>query len=172
MQNPESPRIRKFSLQIGEGEPTSGLEPLTCSLRVRCSVFTTVSSCTKLVIGTRICVTIAHHRSPLSRSGCRQTVVNRFDDTLQTNRLRALFASGCRLDLLSYPVEYCKQPRKGTLIVEVGQRNTQPLFDSTARHGVIDVLAPDWLVACVGVSLICLLISALEATLSRSRPQP
>jgi len=141
---PTQPRRTRTKSAIKErGEPTSGLEPLTCSLRVRGGEFIAVHHCTEIRIGTQICVTIAHHGSPLSKSGCRQSVVNWFDDTRLTNRLRALVASGCRLDLLSYPVEYFEKRRKGTLIVEVGQHNTRPLFDSTARYGVIDVLPPD-----------------------------
>jgi hypothetical protein len=58
------------------GEPTSGLEPLSCSLRVRWELLTSVHHCTEIAIGMRIYVTTAHHCSPLSRSGCRQTVVS------------------------------------------------------------------------------------------------
>ncbi|CAA9414196.1 MAG: hypothetical protein AVDCRST_MAG22-2102 [uncultured Rubrobacteraceae bacterium] len=52
-----------------------GFEPGTPRFSDRGGTFTVDHRCTKTVIGMRICVTIAHHRSPLSRSGCRQTVV-------------------------------------------------------------------------------------------------
>src|SRR5215203_6270224 len=47
-----------------------------CSLRVRWELLTSVHHCTEIAIGMRIYVTTAHHCSPLSRSGCHQTVVS------------------------------------------------------------------------------------------------
>jgi hypothetical protein len=45
------------------------------SLRVRWKQQTSVHPCTEIAIGMRIYVTTAHHYSPLSRTGCRQTSV-------------------------------------------------------------------------------------------------